>query len=91
MPEPLVECVPNISEGRDRGVIDAVVSVVETVEGVRLLDVDPGADTHRTVITFLGEPEAVGEAAFRVVAKAAKLIDMRQHRGAHRQRETDED
>ena len=79
----LVECVPNISEGRDKGVIDAVTAVVEDVDGVHLLDVDPGADTNRTVITFIGEPEPVGEAAFRLVRKAAQLIDMSKHSGAH--------
>ena len=79
----LVECVPNISEGRDQGVIDAVTAVIEEVEGVRLLDVDPGADTNRTVITFIGPPEGVAEAAFRVVKRAGELIDMRQHKGAH--------
>jgi glutamate formiminotransferase/formiminotetrahydrofolate cyclodeaminase len=79
----LVECVPNISEGRDRSVIDAVTAVVKEVEGVHLLDVDPGADTNRTVITFLGSPEGVAEAAFRLVAKAAQLIDMTGHSGAH--------
>ncbi len=79
----LVECVPNISEGRDRKVIDAVTAVVEQVEGVRLLDVDPGADTNRTVITFIGPPDGVAEAAFRVVARAAELIDMSRHEGAH--------
>ncbi len=81
--EKLVECVPNISEGRDRGVIDAVTAVVEEVEGVRLLDVAPGADTNRTVITFLGPPDGVAEAAFRVVRRAGELIDMRRHQGAH--------
>jgi glutamate formiminotransferase / formiminotetrahydrofolate cyclodeaminase len=79
----LVECVPNISEGRDRGVIDAVTAVIEEVEGVRLLDVAPGADTNRTVITFIGPPEGVAEAAFRVVRRAGELIDMRRHQGAH--------
>jgi glutamate formiminotransferase/formiminotetrahydrofolate cyclodeaminase len=79
----LIECVPNISEGRDQGVIDAVVAVVDEVEGVQLLDVDPGADTNRTVITFLGEPGPVAEAAFRLVKRAGELIDMRQHKGAH--------
>jgi glutamate formiminotransferase/formiminotetrahydrofolate cyclodeaminase len=79
----LVECVPNISEGRDRGVIDAVTAVVEEVEGVSLLDVDPGADTNRTVITFIGEPGPVAEAAFRLVKRAGELIDMRHHKGAH--------
>jgi len=79
----LVECVPNISEGRDRGVIDAVTAVIEEVEGVRLLDVDPGSDTNRTVITFIGPPAGVAEAAFRVVKRAGELIDMRHHKGAH--------
>jgi glutamate formiminotransferase / formiminotetrahydrofolate cyclodeaminase len=79
----LIECVPNISEGRDRGVIDAVTSVVGEVDGVRLLDVDPGAETNRTVITFIGTPDAVAEAAFRVVRRASELIDMTRHRGAH--------
>ena len=79
----LVECVPNISEGRDRRVIDAVADAVRGVEGVTLLDVDPGADTNRTVITFIGPPDSVAEAAFRVVAKAAELIDMSRHHGAH--------
>jgi glutamate formiminotransferase/formiminotetrahydrofolate cyclodeaminase len=79
----LIECVPNISEGRDRAKIDAIAAVVETVEGVRLLDVDPGKATNRTVITFVGEPEQVCEAAFRLVKKAQELIDMRQHKGEH--------
>ncbi len=79
----LVECVPNISEGRDRAVIDAVTAVIGEVDGARLLDVDPGADTNRTVITFIGPPEAVAEAAFRVVKRAAELIDMGRHHGAH--------
>ncbi|PID80748.1 glutamate formimidoyltransferase [bacterium DOLZORAL124_64_63] len=79
----LVECVPNISEGRDQGVIDAVTAVIEQVPGVHLLDVDPGADTNRTVITFIGEPEGVAEAAFRVVKRAGELIDMSKQKGAH--------
>jgi len=79
----IVECVPNISEGRDRGVIDAVAAVIEEVDGVHLLDVAPGADTNRTVITFIGPPDGVAEAAFRVVRRAGELIDMRRHRGAH--------
>ncbi|MBK6832185.1 MAG: glutamate formimidoyltransferase [Flavobacteriales bacterium] len=79
----LIECVPNISEGRDRAKIDAIAAVVETVEGVRLLDVDPGKATNRTVITFVGEPEPVCEAAFRLIKKAQELIDMRGHRGEH--------
>lgn len=83
MNQRLIECVPNISEGRDRAKIDAIAAVVETVEGVRLLDVDPGKATNRTVITFVGEPEAVCEAAFRLVRKAQELIDMRGHSGEH--------
>lgn len=79
----IIECVPNISEGRDRAKIDAIAAVVETVEGVRLLDVDPGKATNRTVITFVGEPEAVCEAAFLLVKKAQELIDMRNHTGEH--------
>ncbi|MCB1185102.1 glutamate formimidoyltransferase [bacterium] len=79
----LVECVPNISEGRDPAVIEAVTAVVKDVPDVHLLDVDPGADTNRTVITFIGSPEGVAEAAFRVVKRAAELIDMSRHSGAH--------
>lgn len=79
----LIECVPNISEGRDRAKIDAIANVVTTVEGVRLLDVDPGKATNRTVITFVGEPDAVCEAAFRLIRKAQELIDMRGHSGEH--------
>ena len=79
----LIECVPNISEGRDRNIINQVTAEIEKVEGVKLLDVDPGATTNRTVITFVGEPEPVCEAAFRVVKKAAELIDMRNHHGDH--------
>ena len=79
----LVECVPNISEGRERGVVDAVAAEAAATEGVRLLDVDPGEATNRTVITFAGPPEAVAEAAFRVIRKAAELIDMNKHSGEH--------
>lgn len=79
----LIECVPNISEGRRPEIIDAVTAVVETVEGCRLLDVDPGKSTNRTVITFVGPPETVGEAAFRVIKKAAELIDMSKQTGEH--------
>ena len=79
----LIECVPNISEGRRPEVIQAVASVVETVEGCKLLDVDPGKSTNRTVITFVGPPETVGEAAFRVIKKASELIDMSKHSGEH--------
>ena len=79
----LIECVPNYSEGRNKGVIDAIVAAIRTVEGVQVLDVDPGEATNRTVVTFVGEPEPVCEAAFRGAAKAQELIDMRQHHGAH--------
>ncbi|MBI1289292.1 MAG: glutamate formimidoyltransferase [Flavobacteriales bacterium] len=79
----LIECVPNISEGRDKAKINAIASVVETVEGVKLLNVDPGAATNRTVITFVGEPEPVIEAAFLLIKKAAELIDMSKHTGEH--------
>ena len=79
----LIECVPNISEGRNQDIIRQVTEQVETVEGVRLIDVDPGKATNRTVITMVGSPDAVCEAAFRVVRKAAQLIDMSKHSGAH--------
>jgi len=79
----IVECVPNFSEGRDRKVIDRIAAAISGVPGVKLLDVDPGHDANRTVITFAGEAEAVAEAAFRAVAEAAGLIDMRVHKGAH--------
>ena len=79
----IVECVPNFSEGRDMAKIKHITDVIEQHEGVRLLDVDAGAATNRTVVTFAGSPEAVVEAAFRAVAKAAEVIDMRQHHGAH--------
>ena len=79
----LIECVPNFSEGRDRKIIDAIVAAIAAVEGVKVLDVDPGAATNRTVVTFVGEPEAVCEAAFCGAAAAQQLIDMRHHHGAH--------
>ncbi|MDW7682396.1 MAG: glutamate formimidoyltransferase, partial [bacterium] len=79
----LVECVPNFSEGRDRGIIDAITQEISDTEGVKLLDVDPGADTNRTVVTFIGSPEAVKQAGFKAIRKAAELIDMRKHQGAH--------
>ena len=83
MQRQLIECVPNISEGRDEDKIRIISSVVETVDGVKLLDVDPGKSTNRTVITFVGEPEPVIEAAFLLVKKAAELIDMSKHSGEH--------
>ncbi len=79
----LIECVPNFSEGRDRAVIDAITREIEAVDGAALLDVDPGAATNRTVVTFAGSPGAVEEAAFRAIAKAAELIDMSKHTGEH--------
>src|ERR1700719_3393992 len=79
----LIECVPNFSEGRDQSIIRQIADAIESVEGVSLLDVDPGASTNRTVVTFVGSPEAAVEAAFRGIKKAAELIDMRKHKGAH--------
>ena len=79
----LIECVPNFSEGRDLDVIRQITGTIESVDGVSLLDVDPGASTNRTVVTFVGGPEATVEAAFRAIQKAAELIDMRKHKGAH--------
>ncbi len=83
MQKQLIECVPNISEGRDLDKIHTIANCVETVEGVKLLDVDPGAATNRTVITFVGEPEQVIEAAFILIKKASELIDMSKHHGEH--------
>ena len=79
----LIECVPNFSEGRDMEVIRQITDAIESVEGVKLLDVDPGKATNRTVVTFVGEPEAVVEAAFQGVKKASEVIDMRYHHGEH--------
>lgn len=79
----IVECVPNFSEGRNRAVIDAIADAIRAVAGVRLLDVDPGATTNRTVYTFAGEPAAVEEAAFAAIRRGSELIDMRLHTGAH--------
>ncbi|MDF1595387.1 MAG: glutamate formimidoyltransferase [Acidimicrobiia bacterium] len=79
----LIECVPNFSEGRDRTVIGEITDAVGRVEGVRLLDVDPGAATNRTVVTFVGPPEAVERAAFSAIKRASELIDMRTHHGEH--------
>ncbi len=83
MQKQLIECVPTISEGRDSKIIETVSQIVETVAGVKLLDVDPGKATNRTVITFVGEPEPVIEAAFRLIKKASELIDMNKHTGEH--------
>ena len=79
----LVECVPNFSEGRDKSILDAIAGMIKGVKNVTLLDVDPGSDTNRTVFTMVGEPEAVVEAAFQAIKKAAELIDMSKHKGAH--------
>ena len=83
MQRKLIECVPNISEGRDTAKIKMIANVVETVDGVKLLDIDPGKATNRTVITFVGEPEPVIEAAFKLIKKASELIDMSKHTGEH--------
>jgi len=81
--KPIIECVPNFSEGRDMGIISQITDEIESVEGVKLLDVDPGKATNRTVVTFVGTPEAVTEAAFLAVRKASQLIDMSKHKGEH--------
>ena len=83
MKKQLIECVPNISEGRDIDKINEIANVVETIEGVKLLDIDPGNTTNRTVITFVGEPEKVIDAAFLLIKKASELIDMSNHSGEH--------
>ena len=83
MQKQLIECVPNFSEGRDAGIIRQITDEIESVEGIRLLDVDPGKATNRTVVTFVGEPESVIEAAFRGIRKASQLIDMGKHKGEH--------
>ena len=79
----IVECVPNFSEGRDSAVIDRITGEIKKVPGVELLDVDPGKDTNRTVVTFAGDPDGVLEAAFQAIKKASELIDMSTHSGAH--------
>lgn len=79
----LIECVPNFSEGRDMQIIKQITDAIESVEGIKLLDVDPGKATNRTVVTFVGEPEQVVEAAYRGIQKAGELIDMRKHTGEH--------
>jgi glutamate formiminotransferase/formiminotetrahydrofolate cyclodeaminase len=79
----IIECVPNFSEGQDMSVIKQITDVIESVKGVKLLDVDPGKDTNRTVVTFVGDPDAVSEAAFLAVKKASEVIDMSKHHGAH--------
>ena len=79
----IVECVPNFSEGRDLKIIDQITNTIKSVKGAFLLDVDPGADTNRTVVTFVGDPDSAMEAAFQAIKKASQLIDMSKHHGAH--------
>jgi glutamate formiminotransferase/formiminotetrahydrofolate cyclodeaminase len=81
--EPIIECVPNFSEGQDRDIIQQITNEIEKVAGVRLLNVDPGKATNRTVVTFVGHPAAVVEAAFHAIKRAGELIDMSRHRGEH--------
>ena len=83
MNKQLIECVPNFSEGNDMTIIKQITDEAESVEGVRLIDVDPGKATNRTVVTLVGAPDEIVEAAFRAIKKAAELIDMRKHKGAH--------
>jgi glutamate formiminotransferase/formiminotetrahydrofolate cyclodeaminase len=83
MDKKIIECVPNFSEGRDMSIIKQITDVIEAVEGVKLLDVDPGKDTNRTVVTFVGGPEQVSQAAFLAVKKALEIIDMSKHHGEH--------
>ncbi len=83
MQKQIIECVPNFSEGRDLGIIKQITDSIESVDGIKLLDVDPGKDTNRTVVTFVGEPEDISEAAFLAVRKASELIDMSKHHGEH--------
>ncbi|MFY8190796.1 MAG: glutamate formimidoyltransferase [Bacteroidia bacterium] len=83
MAKQLIECVPNFSEGNDLQIIKQITDVIESVEGVMLLDVDPGKATNRTVVTFVGEPNAVIEAAYLAIKKASEIIDMRKHKGEH--------
>ena len=79
----LIECVPNFSEGNDMNIINQITAEIETVEGVRLLNVDPGKATNRTVVTMVGNPEAIINAAFLAIKKAGELIDMSKHKGEH--------
>ncbi len=83
MNEQLIECVPNFSEGQRPEIIKQITDEIEKVEGVKLLDVDPGYDMNRTVVTFIGNAKGVKEAAFNSIKKAAELIDMSKHKGSH--------
>ncbi|NRA97885.1 MAG: glutamate formimidoyltransferase, partial [Planctomycetes bacterium] len=90
MAKKIVECVPNFSEGRDQTVIDQIAAAMDAVDGATVLDVDPGAGTNRTVVTVVGDPDAVCDAAFEGIHTASELIDMAQHSGEHpRQGATD--
>src|SRR5579862_9192486 len=81
--QPLIECVPNFSEGNDLNIINQITAAIESVDDVKLLNVDPGKATNRTVVTFVGEPAKVIEAAFLAIKKAGELIDMSKHTGEH--------
>src|SRR6266568_2008292 len=83
MENQIIECVPNFSEGRDTGIIEKIANEIRSVEGVKLLNIDPGKATNRTVMTFVGTPNAVVEAAFLAIKKAGELIDMCKHTGEH--------
>ena len=79
----IIECVPNFSEGKDLSIIKQITDSMESVGGITLLDVDPGADTNRTVVTIVGNPDSVIQSAFFGIKKASELIDMQKHRGTH--------
>lgn len=83
MIDKLIECVPNFSEARDMGIVNQITDEIKKIDGVKLLDVDPGPDMNRTVVTFIGSPEGVKEAAFQSIKKANELIDMTKHTGSH--------
>ena len=79
----LIECVPNFSEGNNQNKIDSIVNKIKSIEGITILDVDPGKDTNRTVVTFVGEPDSVIDAAYEGIKEASKIIDMSSHKGTH--------
>ena len=79
----IIECVPNFSEGKDKAIIDTIVNSITSINGINLLDVDVGKDTNRTVVTFVGNPEDVIDAAFQGIKKASELIDMTKDKGEH--------
>ena len=82
-PQLVIRGIPNFSEGKDLSIIKQITNEIESVDGIKLLDVDPGADMNRTVVTFIGSPNAVAEAAFKGIKKASELIDMSKHKGSH--------